>query len=65
MNVSHEVHPLAGPGPEQRRLFNTEAEYKFVNPIRMDFDAGLLALQALIDGSFFFFYAYTWFLCTL
>lgn len=41
---NHEVHPLDGSGPEQRMLFNTEADNKFVNPIRLDSDAGFLAL---------------------
>jgi hypothetical protein len=49
---------LVGSGPKQRRLFNTEADFKFVNPIREDFDAGLLALQALVDDRFLI-YAYT------
>lgn len=35
-------------------LFNTEADYKFVNPIRLDSDSGLLALQALVDSRFLF-----------
>lgn len=47
---NHKVHLLVGPGPEQRMLFNTESNYKFVNPIRLDTDAGLLALQALVHS---------------
>lgn len=51
---SHEVHPLDGSGPEQRMLFNTEADNKFVNPIRLDSDAGFLALYALADDRLLF-----------
>ena len=41
---NHKVHPLDGSGPEQRMLFNTEADDKFVNPIRLDSEPGFLAL---------------------